>query len=130
MTEAIIAARYLLEKLNRETECHCDIFRHIYGMKPGTAERRLREWREAFNSTSHRVYAEFMGKTFSQEKKSKRTGRAPGYIAHRSAHSWTFTRPFIAFLKQQIKAAYRAEKQPKSDAYQRFKEMKKNGELK
>ena len=91
-TEAIVAIEYLLEKLDGGLECHCDIFRKIYGMKPGTAERRLREWREFYDNQILHF-------------------RAPGYTAHRSAHKWTFTRPFIKFLQQQIKAAAKLEKQ-------------------
>jgi len=91
-TEAIIAIEYLLEKLDDGLECHCDIFREIYGMKPGTAERRLREWREIHDNQILHF-------------------RAPGYTAHRSAHKWVFTKSFIKFLKQQICAAAKLERQ-------------------
>ncbi|MBU2527701.1 MAG: hypothetical protein KKC03_13980 [Bacteroidetes bacterium] len=49
MTEKISCIRYLLMKLDGRLECHCDFFRHVTGMKPATAERRLREWRHEFD---------------------------------------------------------------------------------
>ena len=102
MIEKYRAIEYLLEKLDGGLECHCDIFRKIYGMKPGTAERRLREWRDTYK------WEEFRRITMSGHP-----GRLliTGYTAHRSAHKWTFTRPFLKFLKKQIKAAEKLEKQ-------------------
>lgn len=95
MTEAIIAIEFLLQRLEGGTECHCNVFRTVPFMKPATAERRLREWRGLF-----------AGQVFEGMALYK-----SGYTAHRSAHTWTFTRPFLAFLRQQVKAAYKLEKQ-------------------
>jgi hypothetical protein len=95
MTEAIKAISYLLDKLAGGTEIHCDVFRHIYGMKPGTAERRLRDYRDMFAGQV------FEGMTLYK----------PGYVAHRAKHIWTFTRPFLRFLAQQVAAAKKLERQ-------------------
>jgi hypothetical protein len=35
----------------------------------------------------------------------------PGYVAHRAKHIWTFTRPFLRFLAQQVAAAKKLERQ-------------------
>ena len=92
MTEKILAIEYLVEKLDGGLECHCDVFRYVgNGMKPATAERRLREWRELYSLQVFKGPALFK----------------PGYTV--IGHIWKFTRPFIAWLKQQVKAAYRLE---------------------
>ena len=101
-TEAIVAIEYLLEKLDGGLECHCDVFRKVYGMKSETAERRLREWRADYKDF---VFLSLQKPFFFDAPFE------PGYTAHSSAHKWTFTRPFINFLKQQIRAAANLEKQ-------------------
>ena len=94
MTDAIRAIEFLLDNLAGGTKIHCDVFRHIYGMKSGTAERRLRDYRDLYHDDDRPlVYY------------------PSGYVAHRSAHMWTFTRPFLRFLAQQVTAAKKLERQ-------------------
>lgn len=88
MTEGIKAITYLVNKLNGDLECHCDVFRFIDGMTPETARRRLSDYRYLYKI----CYID------------------EGYIAHRTAHRWTFTRPFVSFLKRQIKAAQKSKR--------------------
>jgi hypothetical protein len=95
MTEAIRAAKFLLTQLDGGTETHCTVFRMVPGMSPDTARRRLNDYRLAFNGQKFEGMALF----------------APGWVCHKLAHRWTFTRPFIAFLKRQIGAAEKLEKQ-------------------
>ena len=110
-TEAIVAIEYLLEKLDGGLECHCDVFRKVYGMKSETAERRLREWRGLYNASMNFPAVKEWEKATGEKTLRQDWFRAPGYTAHSSAHKWTFTRPFINFLKQQIRAAANLEKQ-------------------
>ena len=104
MTEKVLAIQYLVAKLNGSSEIHCDIFRHIQGMKPATAERRLREWREYYhnNIPEWKACKDGICRAFVGNIEYK-----PGYTV--IGHIWKFTRPFIAWLKQQVKAAYRLE---------------------
>ena len=106
-TEAIIAIEYLLEKLDGGLECHCTIFRMIPGMSPDTARRRLNDWRLLFEATV------FEGMVLYTK----------GWTCNRKAHTWTFTRPFINFLKQQIKAAEKLERITLKELNKRIKDV-------
>ncbi len=79
MTQRIFAAKYLLEKLDGNLECHSDVYRLIPGMKSETASRRLREWKNEFENILPYLWA---------------------YICHYN-HFWTFSPSFINWLKKQ-----------------------------
>jgi len=96
MTEKILCVKYLLEKLDGGLICHCDVFRHVKGMKPGTAERRLREWRHDFD-----LY--FYDKPWP---------KGCGYQV--DGFTWVFRRRFVKWLGQQVRAAERKENKIKS----------------
>ena len=93
--EKIRAIEFLLDRLAGGTECHCTVFRMIPGMSPDTARRRLNDWRLLFEGQV------FEGMALYQK----------GWVCHKTAHIWSFTKPFLKFLKQQITAAERLEKQ-------------------
>jgi len=86
---------YLLDKLAGGTECHCTIFRMIPGMSPDTARRRLNDWRLLFENQGYEVMVLY----------------TQGWTCHKTAHIWSFTRPFLKFLQKQLRAAEKLEKQ-------------------
>jgi len=95
MIEKYRTIEYLIEKLDGGLECHCTVFRMIPGMSPDTARRRLNDWRLLF------ACQVFEGMALYR----------PGWTCHKTAHIWSFTRPFINFLKQQLRAAKKLERQ-------------------
>ena len=102
MIEKYRAIEYLLDKLDGGTEAHCTVFRMIPGMSPDTARRRLNDYRLSFDGMPSLLHPiKINGETFPRS----------GWTCHKTAHIWSFTRPFLKFLKQQIKAAANLEKQ-------------------
>ena len=87
MTEKILCVKFLLSKLGGGLEAHCDVFRHVKGMKSATAERRLREWRQEY-------------------------GDPNGYQV--DGYFWVFRRRFVDWLTKQVRAAERKENKIKS----------------
>ena len=82
MTEKIACVKFLLSKLDGGLECHTGIFRTVPLMKPSTAERRIREWRQEY-------------------------GDPNGYQV--DGYSWVFRRRFVDWLAKQVRAAEKKE---------------------
>jgi len=89
------AIEYLFFKLQGGLECHCTVFKQIPGMMADTARRRLNDWRLLFEATV------FEGMVLYTK----------GWTCHKTAHVWSFTRPFLRFLKQQLRAGEKLERQ-------------------
>lgn len=84
----VVARLNDLPKRKGGITCHCDLFRSIGGMKPSTAERRLREIRiDYFNAIN-----EWVEDRFTEHP------RDYGYKTHRD-HTWEFSVKFFRYLK-------------------------------
>lgn len=97
MTEKVSCIKFLLDKLDGGLICHCDVFRHVKGMKPGTAEKRLRDWRHEFDLYYY----------------DKPWPKGCGYQV--DGFRWVFQRRFVKWLGRQVRAAEKKENQKMLD---------------